>query len=144
MKNTIQLLSSFCAAIILFGSGCGTLKDADTKTLQGRWQGREVGKEEKGLATISFTGNNVEFRGADPKEWYKGTFTLNEDAEPKQMVASIAECPFPEFVGKSCNVIYQIENGTLTLAGNAPGNPAVPASFDAQGARQFVFLKAPQ
>jgi hypothetical protein len=25
------------------------------------------------------------------------------------------------------------------LAGNEPGNPAVPASFDAQGARQVVF-----
>ena len=128
--------------MLLFGSGCGTLNHADEETLQGRWQGREIGKEERGLATITFAGNNVEYRGADPREWYKGTFTLNEDAQPKQMVASITECPFPEFVGKASNVIYQIENGTLKLSGNEPGNPAIPGSFDAQGARQFVFVKA--
>jgi hypothetical protein len=27
--------------------------------------------------------------------------------------------------------IYRLENGTLTITGNEPGNPAVPTAFDA-------------
>jgi hypothetical protein len=27
--------------------------------------------------------------------------------------------------------IYRLENGTLTITGNEPGNPAVPTTFDA-------------
>jgi hypothetical protein len=42
-------------------------------------------------------------------------------------------------VGKTAHEIYKIENGELTITGNEPGNPAVPSSFDAPGARQMVF-----
>ena len=84
-------------------------------------------------------GANLEFHGADPNEWYKATFTLHEDTTPKQLVAVITECPIPQYVGKTANAIYRIENGTLTLTGNEPGNPAVPVAFDAPGTRQIVF-----
>ena len=35
--------------------------------------------------------------------------------------------------------IYELRDGTLTITGNEPGNPAVPAGFDASGARKLVF-----
>jgi hypothetical protein len=72
-------------------------------------------------------------------EWYKATFTLREDMSPKQFVAVITECPAPQYVGKTANAIYRVENGTLTTTGNEPGDPAMPAVFDAPGARLIVF-----
>ena len=72
-------------------------------------------------------------------ERYKATFTLREDMSPKQFVAVITECPAPQYVGKTANAIYRVEDGTLTITGNEPGNPAMPAVFDAPGARRIVF-----
>ena len=71
-------------------------------------------------------------------EWYKGTFTVY-DTTPRQLVLSITDCPFPQYKGQASYAIYELENGKLTMAGNEPGNPTVPANFDAAGARKFVF-----
>jgi hypothetical protein len=35
--------------------------------------------------------------------------------------------------------IYQFANGTLNIAGNEPGNPDAPSTFESQGARRFTF-----
>ena len=45
--------------------------------------------------------------------------------------------------GKTAYAIYLLEGDTLTLTANEPGDPNVPGSFDAPGARQFVFKKEP-
>ena len=82
----------------------------------------------------------MEFRGADDNDWCKGTFSLREDTNPKRLTGVITEAPDAQFVGKTANAIYKIENGTLTIAGNQPGNLDAPASFDAPGAR-LLFLK---
>jgi len=84
----------------------------------------------------------LEFRGADTNEWYKGTFTLREDQNPKQLLGVIAACPAPNYIGKTVYAIYRIEAGTLTLAGNEPGNAEVPKSFDGPGSRKFVLKKS--
>ena len=88
------------------------------------------------------SGNTLEFRGADTNEWYKGTFTLRKDQDPKQLVGLITDCPAPKYVGKTVYAIYRIETGTLTLTGNEPGNPDVPKNFDAPGSRKFVLKKS--
>jgi uncharacterized protein (TIGR03067 family) len=69
----------------------------------------------------------------------KGTFKLREDTDPKQLIGFVTECASPAAVGKSCNAIYKIENGTLTITGSGIGNPNFPSSFDAAETRQFVF-----
>ena len=69
----------------------------------------------------------------------KGTFTLREDTNPKQWVGIVTECAAPEAVGKKCYAIYKIEDGTLTITGNAPGVSDIPSAFDAPGSREFVF-----
>jgi hypothetical protein len=57
------------------------------------------------------------------------------------VVLSITDCPFPQYKGQASYAIYEFESGKLTMAGNEPGNPTVPASFDAAGARKFVFKR---
>ncbi len=54
---------------------------------------------------------------------------------------TITEAPDKDYIGVTSYAIYSLENGTLTIAGNPPGVPVLPASFDAQGARKFVFKR---
>jgi len=83
-------------------------------------------------------GKSLEFRGGNTNEWYKGTFLLREDTNPRRVIATITECPLPKYIGKTSYGIYRIEGETLTIAGNEPGRPEAPSSFDAPGPRQFV------
>jgi uncharacterized protein (TIGR03067 family) len=136
MKNT--LIIALCSVGILV-SGCSKPHTQDSVVLQGTWSGQEVGAKTQDSPSLTFDGTKLEFHGADPREWYKATYTLREDTNPKQLEAVITDCPAPQYVGKTAHAIYKIEDGKLTLTGNEPGNPAVPASFDAQGARQIVF-----
>ena len=85
------------------------------------------------------SGKNLEFHGSDPNDWYKGTFSLREDANPKRCIFRVTECAAPDYVGKTSYAIYSIENGTLKIAGNEPGKPDAPSGFDDTGARRLVF-----
>ena len=121
------------------GSAC---RQSDATVIQGTWSGQEIGVAgTAGSPSIVFQGTNVEFHGANPNEWYKATFSLREDTTPKQFVAVITDCPAPQYVGKTGHAIYLIQGDTLTLTGNEPGDPTVPAGFDAGGAGKFVFKK---
>ena len=138
--NRIRGLLTFGLVLILVAaSGCSKSHNSDSAVLQGTWKGQEMRANAKGSASLVLSGANLEFHGADTNEWYKATFTLREDANPKQLVAVITECPAPQYVGKTANAIYRVENGTLTITGNEPGNPAMPATFDAPGARRIEF-----
>jgi uncharacterized protein (TIGR03067 family) len=137
MKATTILVCSI--SLVIFG--CSTLPESDLVVLKGKWSGEEVGRTAAGTASLLVEESTLEFHGADTNEWYKGTFTLREDTNPKQVVAMITDCPAPQYVGKAANAIYKIEAGTLTLTGNEPGNPEVPPSFDAPGSRRFVLKK---
>jgi uncharacterized protein (TIGR03067 family) len=143
MKTTPMV--ALCVGIL--ASGCSKSQTSDSARLQkpdsvvllGKWSGHEVGAETQGSPSVTFEGTKLEFHGANTQEWYKATFTLREDTTPKQLEAVVTECPAPQYVGKTAHAIYKIENGKLTLTGNEPGNPAVPESFNAPGARQIVF-----
>lgn len=136
MKNTLMMF--FCGAVVL-AAGCAAPRPSDSTGLQGTWRGHELGAKAEGSFYLAVSGTHLEFRGADPDEWYKGIFSLRDNKEPKQLVAAILECSVPEYVGQTIYAIYRIEGNTLTLAGNEPGNPDAPAAFDAPGARRFVF-----
>jgi len=115
-------------------------RPSDTTALQGNWSGQEIGGG-PGQASMVIQGSSVEFHGADPREWYKATFTIREDTTPRQITFVITDCPMPQYVGKTGHAIYEVRDDAFTFAGNEPGNPAVPASFDARGTRKFVFKK---
>ena len=138
MKNTLTIaLCSFG----IFAFGCLKSFGSDSPALQGTWNGQEVGTTITGSSSLTIEGTKLVFHGADTNEWYKATFTLREDTTPKQFEAVITDCPVPQYVGKTGHAIYKIEDGKFTLTGNEPGNPVVPASFDAQGAREIIFTK---
>lgn len=113
---------------------------SDLTLLQGDWVGVEPAGPQ-GRSRMTITATNLDFRGADPREWYKATITLREDQQPKQMTVLITACPAPPFVGKKGLSIYKIEGNTLTIAGNAPGDPKWPGSFEYPHARKLIFTK---
>ena len=129
-----------CILGILAG-GCSKSHPPDSLVIQGTWLGQVVGAKTQGSPSLVLDGTKLEFHGANPQEWYKATYTLREDTTPKQLDAVVTECPFAQYVGKTAHAIYKIEDGKFTLTGNEPGNPAVPAGFDAPGARQIVFTR---
>ena len=134
MKITMMILLS--VGILSFG--CSKPHQPDSVAIQGKWGGEEIGVKTQGSSSLVFDGAKCEFHGANPQEWYKATFLLREDTTPKQLEAVITECPFPQYVGKTTHGIYKIEDGKLTFTANEPGNPSVPANFEAKGARKFV------
>ncbi len=141
MKNWCGLVVAM-AAMALAVLGCSKSDDSspsDTAALQGTWTGHEAGGQGNECRLI-VEGNTLEFRGPDPQEWYKATFVLDEQAQPKAADVHIHECGLPEYVDKIAKAIYSIEQDTFTLAGNEPGNPTRPAAFGPD-VRTFILTK---
>ena len=113
--------------------------NSDFDRLQGTWIGKEIGADSDSTASLVIAGHDLEYRGSNPNDWYKGTFTLREGTNPRQCVFAVKDCASPDYVGKTSNAIYRLENGTLMIAGNEPGNPDVPSGFETPGARRFEF-----
>jgi uncharacterized protein (TIGR03067 family) len=108
---------------------------SDETALQGTWKGRSVTDNPEHQVTFVISGTHFEFRDeTETNNWYKGTFTLKQDAAPRQFIATITECPFSQYVGKISMAIYKIEKGTLTITAHEPGKEGVPEDFDAENA----------
>jgi uncharacterized protein (TIGR03067 family) len=132
----------------LFASGCSTSSPSNPATpktnahataFEGSWKGLELTPGQEGPASLTVSGQTLEFHGAEANDWIKGTFTLREDTQPKQFVGVITECAAPEYVGQKSYAIYKINDGVLTITGNSPGASDFPTAFDAPGTRQFAF-----
>ncbi len=141
MRRTTGVFSLVSIAVLLGALGCSTLHKSDSVTLQGTWQGREIGGKTEGPCYLAVSGTNAEYRGADTNEWNKGTFSLRQDTNPRQIVFLSTACSYAPCIGQTIHAIYRIEAGTLKLTANEPGSPDVPSAFDASGARQFEFTK---
>jgi uncharacterized protein (TIGR03067 family) len=119
-----------------------TAEFPEKSKLQGKWEGVEVGRETEGKCTLTVDGDTIQFQGSNKNEWYKTLFDVPVGTEPRQLRATITECPAKDFVGKMACSIYRIENGNLTLVGHAPGIPEAPKSFDGdRDSRTFIFKK---
>ena len=141
MRTTTFATGVTLLLVIIGTLGCATPRRSDSAALQGSWTGREVGRETQGVCHLTITGKNLDFRGADSREWYKGTFVLHPDQSPKQLVGTISDCAEPKYVGKTVNAIYRLDEGTLTLTGNEPGDPEMPSGFEGPSARTFTLKK---
>jgi uncharacterized protein (TIGR03067 family) len=142
MRNTTYLLSLITITALFGTLGCSTFHKSDSATLQGTWKGHQIGADPQGPpAAFVITGKAFEFRGANPNEWYKGTFSLREDTHPRQFIAGITECAAPQYAGKTSLAIYKIEGDTLTIAATEPSSLTVPMGFDAPGIRGFALEK---
>ena len=128
-------------SVLLLSSGCAGLHKSSAGALQGRWSGREPGLNPEAPRLLVISDNHIEYRGAISDDWGRGTFTLRDETQPKQMLITLTECGIPQYIGKTCYMIYEIENGTLTATVNEPGKPEPPSAFDAPHARRIVFQK---
>lgn len=139
MKTKLTLLLAAIAVITLAHS---EPTKSDAEMLQGKWQGTEKDTSPDGpFSSLTISGKMMEFQGYNTNDWVKGTFTLREDASPKQMIVTVKDCPDSDAIGKPLYVIYRLEKDTFTAAGSAPGETNFPSSFDAAGARQIVFKR---
>jgi uncharacterized protein (TIGR03067 family) len=140
MKMHVAGVTVLLALVGLLGCSRPAPKP-DAAKLQAAWKGRDGPGQNAGQASLIITDTNVEFHGANPAEWYKATYTLHEDTNPKQLVAVITECPFPQYVGKTANAIYKLDGNTLTIGSLDPGNPKSPTSFTDAGMRTITFTR---
>lgn len=141
MKRIVGIVGSVSVVMLLVASGCSTLPDSSAAALRGKWVGREMGNAPETPRELVFSANKVEYRGASPNDWGKGSFTFLEGTQPKQLLVTLTECGMPQYMGKTCYMIYEINNSTLTVAANEPGSPAAPLGFEAPHARHMVFKK---
>jgi uncharacterized protein (TIGR03067 family) len=139
MKRTANIVKLAFVAISLATAGCSTLHKSDSVALQGSWKGQEIAGNAERPASLVLSGANLEFHGAEADDWCKGTFSVRENTNPKQLIGVITDGPDARYVGKTVNAIYWIKDGALKITGHAPGNPAPPAGFDEPGTRQFIF-----
>jgi len=121
----------------LLVAGCAS---SDLQRLQGSWIGQEKNRGIECKVVVS--GNQVDFTLSKLGEWYKGAITIDERAEPKTVDYAVAECMAPEYVGKTSKGIYEIKDGTWTLAAHEPGAETRPASLEPSNAiRVFVLTR---
>ncbi len=141
MKNTKWMLNGALTALLIAAAGCATTKSGSA-SLEGKWKGNEIlGDRTQGPCSLTFHGKDVEYHGYDANDWAKGTVTYIPDTKPSQLLLQFTDAPSAETVGKTCHIIYEVKGDTLDIAGNAPGVPEAPASFDAPGTRHFIFKK---
>src|SRR5882724_2834307 len=114
MKRTKNVLSFVSIVVLLGSSGCSTLHNSGVAALQGTWRGREIGNAPETPRELVISGNHIEYRGANPNDWGKGTFALQKDQKRSLLLVALTECGFPQYIGKSSHVIYKITDGTLT------------------------------
>jgi len=145
MKNLILIaLCAGVASLVLTGSSADKAAPAaadkardekatssDQRGIQGTWKGQSKRDNPQHQVTFVVSGKHFDFRDqTETNNWYKGTFTLKEDTSPRQFIAKITECPFPQYVGATSKAIYKIEKGTLTITANEPGKEVIPKDFD--------------
>ena len=128
---------------LVTAAGCCCFQKSDYSAWQGKWKGYEVGGATPGSSYLTVTGQSLDFRGADTNEWDKGFLTFLPKSNPRRADIQITDCPEVQAIGKTCHAIYALEGGTLNIAAYAPGDPNTPMTFDAAGARHFIFKKEP-
>ena len=80
--------------------------------------------------TITITGNSFHFH-RDTNFWFETTITLPAGTDPKQLHATIKDCPTADSIGQVVFAIFKIEDEKLTLA--TTGGEEAPKSFEATG-----------
>jgi uncharacterized protein (TIGR03067 family) len=126
--KTRDVLNLFALAAIGFAVTIGCSRQKTTVSgLEGHWTGVDLVHPDT-KCELTITGTNLNFRGTRPNDWCRGTFVLNEQAQPKQMDLMLNEAA-PESVGKLNLVIYEIQGNDLKIAACRPGSPQQPADF---------------
>lgn len=126
--------------MLVAASGCSTLPTSESAFLQGTWQASEIGGKGE-VCRIVISGDTAEFRGADTNQWFKATFTIRPDTNPRQVVFVTTASSYPPDVGSTRYAIYRIEDDMIRLTASEPGNANMPSDFVAPDTRQFELRK---
>jgi len=139
MKFTNYLKCAALASLVAIGvAGCSK-RAADKSSLEGHWTGYDQ-SQPNAKCTLVITGNQLEYHGADPGDWARGTFELNEKTQPAQMDLMVTANPSKESVGKMLPIIYQMQGDELHVAVGSGGSVQRPASFaKVPNVRLFTF-----
>jgi uncharacterized protein (TIGR03067 family) len=122
------------------GTGGGGDEGGDPE-LVGTWSGNEMSGASALVWTFTFEGGKA-WVTTSGVEAYSGAYAADPLGDPKSLTILIESSPYTAHIGKTTNAIYQIEDTTLTFAGNEPGNPAVPTAFESRGnTRLFLLTK---
>jgi RNA polymerase sigma factor (sigma-70 family) len=92
-------------------------------SLQGHWTGSNTAHPGQ-TCTMTISGDQIEYRGADPNDWLRGAFVLNENFEPKQINVTILEPANSFGFG-----IYQTDGNKMTVAVAPHGSNLRPVNF---------------
>src|SRR4051812_32974085 len=94
MGKTIDLARILFVLALVAASGCSTapkpasasvagdsasVQKPDLALLQGTWKGEDPGGAAEGECHLVISGTELEVHAVETKEWYKGTFTIQED-----------------------------------------------------------------
>jgi len=104
----------------------GSSGASSMQSLQGHWTGSNTAHPGE-TCTLNISRDQFEYRGAEPNDWVRGKFVLNENTNPKQMDVTINE-PASES-GKSILILYQSVGNNLTLAAGPHGSGQRPVDF---------------
>lgn len=99
-----------------------------------------VGDDARQKITITITGNSLHFH-RDTNFWFETTFTLPAGKDPKQLHATIKDCPPTDSIGKVVRAFFKIENGTLTLATMGDDSEETPKGFEAAVGTRYELRK---
>jgi uncharacterized protein (TIGR03067 family) len=130
----------FLFTMLAVAAGCSTLRMSDSAILQGTWQASEIGGKRE-VCRIVISGDTAEFRGADANEWFKATFTVRPNTNPRQVVFVTTASPYPPDIGSTRYAIYRVEDGMIRLTATEPGNAHMPSDFSTPDTRQFELRK---
>jgi uncharacterized protein (TIGR03067 family) len=115
--------------------------NAELQLLQGTWEGAAVGDKAQQKITITVTGNSFHFH-QDANFWFDTTITLPAGKDPKQLHATIKDCPPSQAsnIGQVVRAFFKIEDGTLTLAAIG-GAEETPEGFEAAVESRYELRK---
>lgn len=122
MKFIFAVFLVSCS-LTLTVSGCGekTAKPGKSGSsvlqVQGTWTGYEAGGAPGTWTFVFSPDHGCQVTGPSPQEWYRGTCTLDSDADPPEFTVFIEDCPYPSCKGETAFGIYKLEDSTLTIAG---------------------------
>ena len=138
--SNIVMKRLFITTMLVAVSGCSTLRTSDSAVLQGTWKASEIGGKGE-VCRIVISGDAAEFHGADTNQWFKATFTVRPDTNPRQVVFVTTASSYPPDIGSTRYAIYRNENGVIRLTATEPGNANMPSDFSAPDTRQFELRK---